>query len=59
MIHLEKHLPIAQTFDAKSNLAAQERMKTITSDPRLIVPGHDPAVMTRFPKVADGVVRIE
>ena len=24
-----------------------------------IVPGHDPAVMTRFPKVADGVVRID
>jgi glyoxylase-like metal-dependent hydrolase (beta-lactamase superfamily II) len=57
--NLEKHVPIAQTFDAKSNLAAQDRMKTIASDPRLIVPGHDPAVMTRFPKVADGVVRIE
>jgi glyoxylase-like metal-dependent hydrolase (beta-lactamase superfamily II) len=57
--NLEKHLPIAQTFDAKSNLAAQDRMKTIASDPRLIVPGHDPAVMTRFPKVADGVVRVE
>jgi glyoxylase-like metal-dependent hydrolase (beta-lactamase superfamily II) len=57
--NLEKHVPIAQTFDAKSNLAAQDRMKTIASDPRLIVPGHDPAVMTRFPKIADGVVRIE
>jgi glyoxylase-like metal-dependent hydrolase (beta-lactamase superfamily II) len=57
--NMEKHVPIAQTFDAKSNLAAQDRMKTIASDPRLIVPGHDPAVMARFPKVADGVVRIE
>ena len=54
-----QHVPISQTFDAKSNLAAQDRMKTIASEPRLIVPGHDPSVMTRFPRVADGVVRIE
>jgi len=57
--NLDKHLPIAQTFDAKSNLAAQDRMKQLVRDPRLIVPGHDPAVMTRFPRVAEGVVRIE
>jgi glyoxylase-like metal-dependent hydrolase (beta-lactamase superfamily II) len=57
--NLDKHLPIAQTFDAASNLLAQDRMKTIASKPELIVPGHDPAVMARFPKVADGVVRID
>jgi glyoxylase-like metal-dependent hydrolase (beta-lactamase superfamily II) len=57
--NLEKHLPIAQTFDAASNLAAQDKMKTLVKDPRFIIPGHDPAVLTRFPKVADGVVRIE
>jgi len=57
--NLDKHLPIAQTFDAVSNLAAQDRMKTLVKDPRFIVPGHDPAVLTRFPKVVDGVVRIE
>jgi len=57
--NLEKHVPIAQTFDEASNLAAQDRMKEIASDPRLIVPGHDPAVMKRFPRVAEGVVRIE
>ena len=52
-------LPIAQTFDAASNLAAQDRMKTLVKDPRFIIPGHDPAVLTRFPKVVDGIVRIE
>lgn len=57
--NLDKHVPIAQTFDAKSNLAAQDRMKEIATEPRLIVPGHDPAVMTRFPKVMESVVRIE
>jgi glyoxylase-like metal-dependent hydrolase (beta-lactamase superfamily II) len=57
--NLDKHLPIAQTFDAASNLAAQDKMKTLVRDPRFIIPGHDPAVLTRFPKVADAVVRVE
>lgn len=57
--NLDKHVPIAQTLDETSNLAAQDKMKTLVRDPRLIVPGHDPAVMTRFPRVTEGVVRIE
>src|ERR1051326_1472530 len=57
--NLDKHLPIAQTWDEKSNLAAQDKMKTLVKDQRFIVPGHDPQVMTRFPKVADNVVKIE
>ena len=57
--NLDRHLPIAQTLDAKSNLAAQDRMKRIASDRRLIVPGHDPAVFRRFPGAGPGVVRID
>jgi glyoxylase-like metal-dependent hydrolase (beta-lactamase superfamily II) len=57
--NLEKHAPIAQTLDAASNLRAQDRMKQLAARPELIVPGHDPAVMRKFPKVADGVVRID
>lgn len=57
--NLDKHAPVAQTFDRDSNLRAQDRMRTIATKPELIVPGHDPAVMTRFPKVANGVVRID
>jgi glyoxylase-like metal-dependent hydrolase (beta-lactamase superfamily II) len=57
--NLDKHVPIAQTFDAAANLAAQDRMRAIATDPRLIVPGHDPAVMTRFAAVREGIVRIE
>jgi glyoxylase-like metal-dependent hydrolase (beta-lactamase superfamily II) len=56
--NFDKHVPISQTVDRASNLAAQDRMKTLASDPRLIVPGHDPAVFTRFTVVAPGVVRI-
>ena len=57
--NIEKHAPIAQTLDAQSNLRAQDRMKQIASEPDLIVPGHDPAELQRFPKVAGGVVRID
>ena len=57
--NLEKHVPIAQTLDAASNLAAQERMLRIASDPRLIVPGHDPVVFERFPLPGAGVARIK
>jgi glyoxylase-like metal-dependent hydrolase (beta-lactamase superfamily II) len=57
--NLDKHVPIAQTFDAKSNLAAQDRMKRIATSPRLIVPGHDPDVFVRFPKPGNGVARLD
>src|SRR5437762_3355038 len=56
--NLQKHAPIAQTFDADSNLKAQDRMKQIASRPDLIVPGHDPEVFIKFPKPGDGVARI-
>jgi len=57
--NLDRHVPIAQTLDSTSNLAAQDRMKKIAWTPRLIVPGHDPAVFQRFRAVTPGVVRIE
>jgi hypothetical protein len=56
--NLNKRLPIAQTLDSASNLRAQDRMRTIASHPRLIVPGHDPAVFARFGSSSRGVVRI-
>ena len=53
-----KHVPIAQTLDTASNLRAQARMTTLASDPRLIVPGHDPEVFARFPTPGNGVALI-
>jgi glyoxylase-like metal-dependent hydrolase (beta-lactamase superfamily II) len=57
--NLDKHVPIGQTLDAVSNLAAQDRMKQLAAANRLIIPGHDPAVLERFPKVGDRAVRID
>src|SRR5258707_9869215 len=56
--NLSRHVPIAQTLGSASNLRAQERMVTLASDSRLIVPGHDPEVFVRFPTPGNGVARI-
>jgi glyoxylase-like metal-dependent hydrolase (beta-lactamase superfamily II) len=56
--NMEKHLPIAATLDAASNLRAQDHMKEIAAK-NLVVPGHDPAVFEKFPHTAERVVRID
>jgi len=57
--NLDKHAAIAQTLDAASNLRAQDRMRSLASAPRLVVPGHDPEVFVRFNRPGKGVARIE
>jgi glyoxylase-like metal-dependent hydrolase (beta-lactamase superfamily II) len=57
--NLDKHVPIAQTFDARANLAAKDRMRKLAASPRLIIPGHDPDVFVRFPKPGHGVARLD
>lgn len=57
--NLTRHVPIAQTLDPASNLRAQERMARLATSPRLIVPGHDAELFTRFPTPGDGVARIQ
>jgi glyoxylase-like metal-dependent hydrolase (beta-lactamase superfamily II) len=59
--NLDKHVPIAATatLDSASNLAAQDRMRKLATKPEFIIPGHDPAIFTRFPVVAPGVVKID
>jgi len=56
--NLEQRQPIAQTLDPAANLAAQPRMLQLAAAAELVVPGHDPAVFSRFPAVAPNVVRI-
>ena len=57
--NLEKHAAISQTLDAASNLRAQERMVRLAATPRLIVPGHDPALFLRFPSPGRGIAKIQ
>ena len=56
--NFDRKRPIAQTLDSLSNLAAQQRMLRLAGGIRRVVPGHDPAVFTRFPRPGAGVARI-
>jgi len=56
--NLDYLLPVPMTFDAHAYVAQLRRMKTLVADTQLIVPGHDPLVLSRFHQVAKGVVRI-
>jgi len=58
---LEHLLPAAAggTLDPAGYVKAMQRMKTLVSDQKFIIPGHDAAIFERFPEVADGVVEIK
>lgn len=56
--NLDRRVAIAQTLDAASNLAAQARMVTLASQPRLVIPGHDPLVFDRFERLGPDVARL-
>jgi len=47
------------TLDPAGYVKAMQRMKTMVSDVKFIIPGHDAQVFSIFPKVADGVVEIK
>jgi glyoxylase-like metal-dependent hydrolase (beta-lactamase superfamily II) len=57
--NLVERIPIAQTLDAASNLAAQTRMLRLAGAPNLVVPGHDRGVFDKFPIIRDYTVRID
>jgi glyoxylase-like metal-dependent hydrolase (beta-lactamase superfamily II) len=56
--NLEHDLSITLTMDANAYITQLKRMKRMVNNIDLIIPGHDQLVMTKFPKVAEGVVRI-
>ncbi len=50
---------VGGTLDPDGYVKAMTRMKTLASDIKYIVPGHDHQQFLRFPAVVDGVVRIK
>jgi glyoxylase-like metal-dependent hydrolase (beta-lactamase superfamily II) len=56
--NLDHLASIPLTFDPGAYIAQLRRMKTLVTDPQLIIPGHDALVLSRFTPVSDGIVRI-
>lgn len=57
--NLEHLLPITLLLDANAYVRELKRMKTFVKDPNLIIPGHDRLILSKFPQVAPGIVRIK
>ncbi|MES2110583.1 MAG: N-acyl homoserine lactonase family protein [Bacteroidota bacterium] len=47
------------TLDPAGYVKAMQRMKTMVTNVKYIIPGHDAKVFSKFPMVADGVVEIK
>jgi glyoxylase-like metal-dependent hydrolase (beta-lactamase superfamily II) len=56
--NLHHLLSVPLVIDAKAYVEALKRMKTLVSDTGFIIPGHDDLVFSKFPKVADWIVKI-
>jgi glyoxylase-like metal-dependent hydrolase (beta-lactamase superfamily II) len=54
-----KSAPQAATFDLAAYVKSMERMKMLTSDIKFIIPGHDALLFSRFPVVAEGIIKIK
>ena len=46
------------TFDTAAYVRSMQRMKTQTSNIKYIIPGHDPAVFSKFPLLKPDIVKI-
>ena len=55
--HLQS-APSYGTFDTSAYIKSMQRMKTLVSDTKYIIPGHDSKIFSIFPSIADGVVKI-
>jgi len=47
------------TFDTLAYVKSMQRMKTLASDNKYIIPGHDAAIFARFPMIKPDVVQIK
>jgi glyoxylase-like metal-dependent hydrolase (beta-lactamase superfamily II) len=47
------------TLDPAGYVRSMQRMKTLVSDIKYIIPGHDSKIFSIFPRVAEGVVQID
>ena len=54
-----KSAPKDATFDTNGYIKAMERMKTLVSNIKFIIPGHDALLYSRFPITSEGIIKIK
>ncbi len=50
--------PKNATFDIAGYIDQLKRMKTLASDTKYVIPGHDALLFKRFPIIAEGIIKI-
>ncbi len=53
-----KSAPPYGTFDTSGYVKSMQRMKTLASNMKYIIPGHDPKMFSMFPTIGQGVIKI-
>ncbi|MGO4678035.1 N-acyl homoserine lactonase family protein [Bosea sp. 2YAB26] len=57
--NFERDIPFPWIYNVGATLEGFKRLRELASDPRLVIPGHDPQIMERFPaasEAAKGIV---
>ena len=54
-----KSAPKDATYDPTGYINAMKRMKTLVSNIKYIIPGHDALLFSRFPIIAEGIIKIK
>ena len=54
-----KSAPKDATYDTTGYINAMRRMKTLVTNDKFIIPGHDASVFSKFTKVADDIIRVK
>ena len=54
-----KSAPKDATFDTTGYINAMKRMKTLVSNIKYIIPGHDALLFSRFPIISKGIIKIK
>ncbi len=57
--NLAEDIPLGFGYNLVQMLDSFAKIRGILGDKGILVPGHDPSVMEKFPKVADNIVRID
>jgi glyoxylase-like metal-dependent hydrolase (beta-lactamase superfamily II) len=53
-----KSAPLYGTFDTTAYVKSMQRMKTLVSNTKYIIPGHDSKMFSMFPTIKEGVIKI-
>jgi glyoxylase-like metal-dependent hydrolase (beta-lactamase superfamily II) len=56
--NLEEMVPGGIIVDLREMVKGLELIRKLASSPDLVFPGHDPALLDRFPQVAEGIVHL-